>query len=72
MLKHDLENTPLRIKTDTDTDYNEEKIWVTLFDSNNAVMGEIIIYLRKNPLYHIINCMSSYENIAAPPAFPVR
>ena len=65
MLKHDLENTPLRIKTDTDTDYIEEKIWVTLFDSNNAVMGEIIIYLRKNPLYHIINCMSSYENIAA-------
>ena len=66
MLDHDLENTPLRIKTDTDTGLvGSEEIWIQLFDSTNGGIGEIVIYLRKNPLFQIRGCMSSYDNLPA-------
>ena len=65
MLEHDLENTPLLIKTNTDTGLvSSEEIWIKLFDSTYVEIGEIIIYLRQNPLYHIRNCMKSYADIS--------
>ena len=64
ILEHDLENIPLRIRTNTDLDYIQEKIWVKLFDSTDVEIGEIIIYVRQDPLFQIRGCMMSYKDIA--------
>ena len=69
MLEHDLENTPLLIKTNTDTGLvSSEKIWIKLFDSTDVEIGEIVIYLRQNPYYRIGNCMRDKEEMRSLPS----
>ena len=66
MLEHDLENTPLVIKTNTDTGLvGSEEIWIKLFDSTDGGIGSIIILVRQHPYFQIEGCMMNYESIDA-------
>ena len=62
MINHDLESTPLKIKTNTDIlNGEEESIRVVFLDSSGKTAGHVIIDIRQTTYYMIRYCMTSWD-----------
>ena len=61
-INHDLESTPLKIKTNTDIlNGEEESIRVLFNDLNEDMAGHVIIDIRQTNTYKVKYCMTSWE-----------
>ena len=58
----DLENYPLQIKTDSEVGSDEE-VRVMFYDSQEALIGGILLYFESTPQYYIGYCSSSHVDI---------
>ena len=63
-INHDLESTPLKIKTNTDIlNGDEESIRVFFYDSSESVAGHVIIDIRQTTYYKMKHCMTTWGTI---------
>ena len=63
-INHDLESTPLKIKTNTDIlNGDEESIRVFFYDLSDNLAGHVIIDIRQTTFYSIKYCMTTWGTI---------
>ena len=61
--EHDLETTPLLIKTDTSIYFTPEKLEVEFLDTDGGMAGGMFVSLKKNPVYFIDICSGGYTDL---------
>ena len=66
MIEHDLENTPLEIKTDSEVG-SEDRVYVFFFDSDDNSAGGLSLYFSSPLKYGISYCMSDYAEFDTTP-----
>ena len=57
-IDHDLENSPLQIKTDTEIK-SDETVEVWFFTNDNTDVGGVQFYFTSPPQYSIVHCTKS-------------
>ncbi|KAL5251349.1 hypothetical protein ACHWQZ_G016894 [Mnemiopsis leidyi] len=60
-IDHDLENSPLQIKTNSEVGSNE-KVWLRFYTAQQDYAGGITLYFSSSPQYHLNYCSTSYTN----------
>ena len=66
MIEHDLESTPLEIKTDSELG-SGDRVDLEFFDSDGDQAGGLALYISSPLKYHIPYCMSGYAEFDTTP-----
>ena len=59
IINHDLENSPLYIKTDMSTIGSDEVVWLRFTTAEGAEAGGILIHFKSSPQYTLSYCKAS-------------